>query len=240
MENVFFLIKTFILSPQMFVFMIVSFCSYSKAYKHKAEGWEKTQEEMLEVVRSYKGKGATEVHIVGGVHPKMDLVFFGELFKGIKKILPEIHIKAFTAVELHYIFRKAKKTTREGLNYLKDCGLGSLPGGGAEIFDESIRERICKDKCSSEEWLSIHKEAHKMGMQSNATMLYGHYESYEHRIDHMERLRDLQDETHGFNTFIPLKFRNENNQMSNLEETSIVDDVKTYAISRIFLITLIT
>ena len=233
-KNVFFN-KNFHIEPTNVCIYDCKFCSYSKAYKHKAEGWEKSKEEMLDIIHSYKGTEVTEVHIVGGVHPKMDIVFFGELLKEIKKILPEIHIKAFTAVELHYMLRKSKKTTQEGLEYLKECGLDSLPGGGAEIFDADIRERICADKCTSEEWLSLHKMAHEMGIPSNATMLYGHYESYGHRVDHMNRLRVLQDETKGFNTFIPLKFRNKNNQMDMLEEATVIDDIKTYAISRIFL-----
>jgi len=123
----------------------------------------------------------------------------------------------------------------EGLKILKDAGQGSLPGGGAEIFDEKIRAQICKDKCTSEQWLQMHEAAHKVGMPSNATMLYGHLEKYEHLIDHMNRLRNLQDKTGGFNAFIPLKFRNKNNQMSNIEEVSIIEDLKVYAMGRIFL-----
>jgi len=131
--------------------------------------------------------------------------------------------------------KKAKVSYEEGLTILKKAGQGSLPGGGAEIFDEVIREQICKDKCTSEQWLQMHEAAHKVGMPSNATMLYGHIEKYEHLIDHMNRLRDLQDKTNGFNAFIPLKFRNKNNQMSDIEEVSIIDDLKVYAMSRIFL-----
>ena len=131
--------------------------------------------------------------------------------------------------------RKAKVSYKEGLKMLKDAGQNSLPGGGAEIFDKKIREKICKDKCTSEQWLEIHKTAHELGMPSNATMLYGHIEKTEHIVDHMIRLRNLQDETNGFNAFIPLKFRNKNNQMSNIKEVSFIDDIKTYAFSRIFL-----
>ena len=131
--------------------------------------------------------------------------------------------------------KKAKVSYEEGLKILKDAGQGSLPGGGAEIFDEKIRAQICKDKCTSEQWLQMHEAAHKVGMPSNATMLYGHLEKYEHLIDHMNRLRNLQDKTGGFNAFIPLKFRNKNNQMSNIEEVSIIEDLKVYAMGRIFL-----
>src|SRR5437762_4572440 len=133
------------------------------------------------------------------------------------------------------MFRKAKVSVEEGLNMLKDSGLDSLPGGGAEIFDEDVREKICADKCSSAQWLFIHETAHNLGMHSNATMLYGHIEKYWHRIDHMSQLRQLQDKTRGFNTFIPLKFRNKDNDMSHVPESSIVEDMKMYAVARIYL-----
>ncbi len=211
------------------------FCSYSKEYKHREDGWELTIEEMLEKVRSYPQGSITEVHVVGGVHPKMDLHYFAGLLKEIKNINPLLHIKAFTAVELEYMFRKAKMTNSEGLQYLKEHGLDSIPGGGAEIFDEEIRNKICADKCTADQWLSIHQAAHQLNIPSNATMLYGHYEDYSHRIDHMYRLRNLQDKTNGFQTFIPLKFRNKDNEMSHLEETTQIEDLKNYAVARIFL-----
>jgi aminodeoxyfutalosine synthase len=138
-------------------------------------------------------------------------------------------------VELDYMFRKAKMTIEEGMTYLHDAGLDSLPGGGAEIFDPEIREQICADKVNADGWLAIHAAAHKLGMHSNATMLYGHIEKYHHRIDHMDRLRKMQDETGGFNCFIPLKFRNHDNEMSNVPESSIVEDMKMYAVARIFM-----
>jgi aminodeoxyfutalosine synthase len=144
-------------------------------------------------------------------------------------------VKAFTAVELDYMCRKAKVSYEEGLSILKAHGQNSLPGGGAEIFDEAIREEICADKCTAAEWLEIHETAHKLGMPSNATMLYGHIENFAHRIDHMERLRQLQDRTGGFNTFIPLKFRNQGNQMSHLPEVSRIEDLRNYAVSRIYM-----
>lgn len=211
------------------------FCSYSRLYKHREEGWEMSAEEMLDKVKAYDGRPLTEVHIVGGVHPKMDLKFFGEVLRSIKSHRPEVHIKAFTAVELDYMIRKAKLSYEEGLTYLMACGLGSLPGGGAEIFDEATREQIAADKCSAENWLTIHRTAHRLGLKSNATMLYGHIERYEHRIDHMERLRRLQDETGGFNAFIPLKFRNRDNQMSHIDETTHIEDLRNYAVARIFM-----
>jgi len=211
------------------------FCSYSKLLKHKTEGWELSEEEILNKMREYKDQPITEVHIVGGVHPKMGLNYFASLIKKIKEIRPDIHVKAFTAVELDYMCRKAKVSYEEGLSILKEHGQDSLPGGGAEIFDEAIRDKICKDKCSSAQWLEIHETAHKLGMPSNATMLYGHIEEPKHLVDHMNRLRTLQDKTNGFNTFIPLKFRNGENQMSHIPEVSIINDLKIYAISRIFM-----
>ena len=165
----------------------------------------------------------------------MDVHFFAELLSKIKAHRPGLHIKGFTAVELDYMFNKAKMTYREGLSYLKEAGLDSLPGGGAEIFDEKVRAEICGDKCASEQWLEIHQTAHELGMASNATMLYGHIETYEQRADHMNRLRLIQDKTQGFNTFIPLKFRNMDNEMAHIPEVSMIEDLKNYAVSRIFM-----
>jgi len=210
------------------------FCSYSRLLSKKEEAWEHTEKDMLELLKNAP-KDITEVHIVGGVHPKMGLDFFVGLIKKIKQLRPNIHIKAFTAVELEYICRKAKVSYKEGLQILKDAGQGSLPGGGAEIFDEKVRNEICEDKCSTTEWLEIHETAHSLDMPSNATILYGHIEKPKHIIDHMSRLRDLQDKTAGFNTFIPLKFRNKNNQMSHIEEASIIEDIRMFAIARIYL-----
>jgi aminodeoxyfutalosine synthase len=203
--------------------------------KQKDGAWELSTEDMMKIVRSYDGQPVTEVHIVGGVHPKMGIEFFGELIKQIKAHRPDLHVKGFTAVELHYMIRKGKMSYREGLQYLKDCGLDSIPGGGAEIFDAEIRKQICEDKCTSEEWLEIHQTAHELGIPSNVTMLYGHIESFAHRIDHMTRVRDLQDKTKGFNTFIPLKFRNHDNQMNNVPEVSVIEDMRNYAMARIFM-----
>lgn len=227
--------RNFHIEPTNICVFDCKFCSYSRMLKQKEGQWELSVEQMLDIVRKYNGQPVTEVHVVGGVHPKMDLKFFGELLKGIKTLRPDLHIKGFTAVELEYMIRKAKMSYREGLQYLKDHGLDSLPGGGAEIFDESIRKQIAEDKCTSEQWLEIHETAHQLGMASNATMLYGHIESFEHRIDHMERLRLLQDRTGGFNTFIPLKFRNHDNQMSHVPEVSVIEDMRNYAISRIYM-----
>ncbi|MFM7681117.1 MAG: radical SAM protein [Bacteroidota bacterium] len=213
------------------------FCSYSRLLRQKGDddAWELSEQEIYDKILSYPEDSITEVHIVGGVHPKMGLHYFANLIKNIKTLRPKLHVKAFTAVELEYMCRKAKLSYSDGLKILKENGQDSLPGGGAEIFDETIREKICHDKCTSEQWLSIHQAAHELGMPSNATILYGHIESYKHRIDHMNRLRMLQDKTNGFNTFIPLKFRNGGNQMSNIKETTIIEDLKMYAIARIFM-----
>jgi aminodeoxyfutalosine synthase len=227
--------RNFHIEPTNVCIFTCNFCSYSRLYAHREEGWELSAEQMLHMVKKYDGEPVTEVHIVGGVHPKMNLEFFAEVLRQIKKHRPSLHIKGFTAVELDYMFRKAKMTNEEGLTYLKNAGLDSLPGGGAEIFDEQVREKICADKVNSEGWLKIHEAAHKLGMHSNATMLYGHIENYAHRIDHMSRLRDLQDKTGGFNTFIPLKFRNKDNDMSYVNESSIVEDMKMYAVARIYM-----
>ena len=211
------------------------FCSYSRKIKKREDGWEYSLEEMIDQVKAYDGVPITEVHIVGGVLPQYDLKFYADLFSAIKAHRPELHVKALTPVEFYYIFNKAKVSFREGMKTLIDSGLESIPGGGAEIFDEKIREEIAGGKCPTEDWLEIHKIAHQLGIPSNATILYGHIEQYAHRIDHMNRLRDLQDETGGFQTFIPLKYRNQNNEMSYLPEVSMLEDLKNYAVSRIFL-----
>ena len=227
--------RNFHIEPTNVCVFSCKFCSYSRLYAKKEEGWELSIDQMLDIVKSYDDKPITEVHIVGGVHPKMNLDYFVELLQKIHAHRPDLHVKGFTAVELDYMFRKAKVSVAEGIQILKNAGLQSLPGGGAEIFHEQIRSIIAADKVSGEGWLEIHKQAHLAGMHSNATMLYGHIENYEHRIDHMRKLRDLQDETGGFNTFIPLKFRNENNDMSYVSESTIPEDMRLYAIARIYL-----
>lgn len=227
--------RNFHIEPTNVCVFSCNFCSYSRLYAHKEEGWELTSDQMLDIVKSYDDKPVTEVHIVGGVHPKLNLAFFADLLRKIKEHRPSLHIKGFTAVELDYMFRKAKMTVEEGLSLLQRAGLNSLPGGGAEIFHPEIRDQICADKVDADGWLLIHETAHRLGMHSNATMLYGHIEKYAHRIDHMRRLRELQDKTGGFNTFIPLKFRNKDNDMSHIAESTIVEDMKMYAVARIYL-----
>lgn len=227
--------RNFHLEPTNLCVYDCKFCSYSRLIKQKEEGWALTMEEMMDVVRKYDNEPVTEVHIVGGVLPQYDVAFYSALFTAIKKHRPALHVKALTPVEYHYIFKKAKIDYATGMKLMKDAGLESIPGGGAEIFHPEIREQIAKDKCTADQWLAIHEEWHKLGMRSNATMLYGHIEKFAHRVDHMERLRQLQDKTGGFQTFIPLKFRNQHNQMSHVAEVSVVEDLRNYAIARIYM-----
>jgi len=163
------------------------------------------------------------------------LHYYGELLQKIKQHRPSLHIKGFTAVELEFMIIKAGYNIDDGLKKLKEYGLDSIPGGGAEIFHPEVRKHICDTKASTNQWLTIHEIAHKVGLPSNATILYGHIEKYEHRIHHMQQLRDLQDKTGGFNAFIPLKFKNQNNSMSYIPEVSVIEDMRNYAVSRLFL-----
>lgn len=227
--------RNFHIEPTNVCVFSCHFCAYSRLYAQREEGWELSMDQMMHIIEKYDGKPVTEVHIVGGVHPKMNLYFFIDLLKNIKVHRPDLHIKGFTAVELDYMFRKAKVSVEDGLRMMKEAGLDSLPGGGAEIFHPEIREQISADKVDGEGWLHIHKTAHLLGMHTNATLLFGHIEKYHHRIDHMERLRKLQDETKGFNTFIPLKFRNKDNDMSHIPESSVAEDMKMYAVSRLYM-----
>jgi aminodeoxyfutalosine synthase len=227
--------RNFHIEPTNVCLYTCTFCSYSRLIKHRGEGWEYTVDEIMDIVRSYDGKPVTEVHIVGGVLPQYDLDFYTGLFSRIRRHRPELHIKALTPVEYHYIFKKAKVSYEEGMRRMKEAGLDSMPGGGAEIFHPEVRDGIAGGKCTGEQWLRIHEIWHELGGRSNATMLYGHVERYEHRVDHLEQLRHLQDKTGGFQTFIPLKFRNKDNQLSHLGEVSTVEDLRNYAISRIYL-----
>ncbi len=229
--------RNFHIEPTNLCVYDCKFCSYSRLIKQRsdADAWAYSMEEMLDIVRKYDGQPVTEVHIVGGVLPQYDLPFYLEFFKKIKQHRPELHVKALTPVEYHYIFKKAKVGYEEGMKIVKDAGCDSLPGGGAEIFHPEVREQIAADKCTGEQWLRIHEIWHNLGMRSNATMLYGHIERWEHRIDHLEQLRQLQDKTGGFQTFIPLKFRNKDNQMSHIPESTAIEDLRNYAISRLYL-----
>lgn len=227
--------RNFHMEPTNVCLYTCSFCSYSRLIKKRSEGWEYSLEEMMDIVKSYDGKPVTEVHIVGGVLPQYDVPFYESLFQEIRKHRPDLHIKALTPVEYHYIFKKAKISYEEGMKRMEEAGLDSMPGGGAEIFHPEIRDKIAGGKCTGDQWLRIHEIWHEMGHRSNATMLYGHIESYAHRVHHLSELRKLQDKTGGFQTFIPLKFRNQGNEMSHIEETSVIEDLRNYAISRIYL-----
>lgn len=228
--------RNFHIEPTNLCIYTCKFCSYSRLIKQRGDdSWEYTMDDMMNIVKKYDGQPVTEVHIVGGVLPQYDLPFYLEFFKKIKAHRPELHVKALTPVEYHYIFKKAKVSYTEGMRLVKESGCDSLPGGGAEIFHPDIRKIIANDKCTGEQWLEMHEIWHNLGMRSNATMLYGHIEKYEHRIHHLNELRKLQDKTGGFQTFIPLKFRNQDNEMSHLKETTTVEDLKNYAVSRIFL-----
>jgi len=210
------------------------FCSYRRRI-NDPEAWEHDLKDVVSELDRFADQPVTEVHIVGGVHPKRDLNYYADMIREIRRRRPGLYIKAFTAVELDFMFRKSGVSDHEGLAVLKEAGLDAIPGGGAEIFDEELRSRICPDKTGSQRWLDIHKAAHQSGIPTNATMLYGHLESYEQRVDHLSRLRQLQDETLGFQVFIPLKYRKWNNLMSEIGETTPVEDLRNYAVSRIFL-----
>lgn len=233
--NYVFFNRNFHVEPTNVCVYSCAFCSYSRLIKNREDGWELSVDQILDIIKKYDGQAVTEVHITGGVVPKQDFAYYTDLFKKIKQHRPDLHIKALTPVEYHYILKKANLSYEEGMKAMKAAGLDSMPGGGAEIFDSEIRSKIAGGKCTAEEWLQIHEIWHKLGAHSNATMLYGHIESFEHRIDHMERLRQLQDRTKGFNAFIPLKFRNKENQMSDVPEVSVIEDLRNYAVARIYL-----
>ncbi len=231
-DNVFF-IKNIHLEPTNICVYNCRFCSFS-GKKNEPGSWSYSSDEIENII-SKIDTGINEIHITAGTHPDASLSSYIEIIKQVRNHNKSIHIKAFSAAELFYIFKKESISYSGGIKMLIDAGLNSIPGGGAEIFDEKIREKICPDKIPSSEWLEIHRAAHQSGIYSNATMLYGHVENFSHRIDHMLRLRELQDETHGFNAFIPLKFKNKNNQMSSLNEVPLLEDLRNYAVARIFI-----
>ena len=233
-ENRVYFNRNFHIEPTNICIYQCRFCSYA-CNTDSDDSWEESIESIVETAKCYRESDVTEVHVVGGVHPDRDVHYYALMLQKIREVLPHVHIKAFSAVELEYMFAKANVTDDEGFTILKQAGLQSIPGGGAEIFDEEIRRKICPEKTESQRWLDIHRAAHLSGILSNATILYGHIENYEHRIDHLMRIRNLQDQTHGFNAFIPLKFRMANNPMSHLGEVTTVEDLKNYAVSRIFL-----
>jgi aminodeoxyfutalosine synthase len=193
----------------------------------------------LDQVWDVAGRGwteaVTEFHIVGGLHPELTLDWYCEMLRGLKERFPQVHLKAFTMVEISYFAQRQKLPTREVLRRLKDAGMDSMPGGGAEIFNERVRRIICDHKIDGNEWLQIAREAHRLGLHSNCTMLYGHVETEADRVDHLVKLRTLQDETQGFQTFIPLAFHPENTALEHLPTTSGFDDLKNIAVARLML-----
>lgn len=227
--------RNFHIEPTNVCLFNCRFCSYRRR-KGEPGAWNYSLDEIEDMARARAGCGATEVHIVGGVHPDHDLDFYAEMIRRVKRALPEVTVKAFTAIELAYMIDKAGMSYRDGLKILNEAGMEAIPGGGAEIFDEELRARICPEKGGSEKWLALHRAAHGLGINTNATMLYGHVESIAQRIDHLERLRRLQDETGGFDAFIPLKYRRAGNPLGEgIEETGVVEDMRMLALSRIFL-----
>jgi aminodeoxyfutalosine synthase len=232
--NFVFFNKNFHIEPTNICIHGCKFCSYHRDI-NDADSWDYTINEMMEICKKYHGKDISEIHIVGGVNPSHNFDFYCNLIVEIKKIFPSVHIKAFTAVELDYMINKANLTLEEGLLKLKKTGLNSIPGGGAEIFDDEIRKQICHQKPDANIWLNIHKTAHQLGITSNASILFGHIETYLHRLKHLEQLRNLQDRTHGFNAFIPLKYKRFNNAISDKGEVNDIEVLKNFAVSRIFL-----
>jgi len=212
------------------------FCAFSKAADEPG-AYCYDMEEIRNRALEAASQGATEIHIVGGLHPELPFEFYLEMLTTVRSVSAALHIKAFTAVEIEYLARLFGLSISGTLERLKEAGLGSLPGGGAEIFGKAVRDRLCPEKISGEEWLEIMREVHHAGLKSNATMLYGHVETYADRVDHMRRLRELQDETGGFQVFIPLAFQKENNPLGHLKNpmSGGVDDLKTLAVSRLYL-----
>jgi aminodeoxyfutalosine synthase len=211
------------------------FCAFSRGSTDEDGGYEMSVEEILEHAGQARLSGATEIHIVGGAHPTWPFSRYLEMIGKLHNALPHVHLQAYTAIEIAHMAEMAKLTVRETLQELKKAGLGSMPGGGAEIFSRRVRSLVCPEKLAGEKWLEVMREAHQLGIRSNATMLYGHVETDEERIDHMLALRELQDETHGFMSFIPLAFHAGNTQLSDRPPTTGFTDLKTLAIGRLML-----
>jgi aminodeoxyfutalosine synthase len=229
-NNVYY-VKNYHIEPTNICVFQCRFCSFSAP--NKQTGWAKSHNEIIEEVNTL-GPEISELHIVGGSNPEYDLNFYANLLREIKRIKPQLHLKAFTAAEIHYMAELAGMDIKQVLQTLKLSGLNSMPGGGAEIFDDAVRKQICPDKINANLWLQIHRTAHELGIPSNATMLFGHLETPRQRFEHMELLRLLQEETKGFNAFILLKFKNMNNKLSGISETGFVEDLRMFALSRLF------
>ena len=211
-----------------------TFCAFRADLK-SPKGYVMTDEQILERAAEADRRGCTELHIVGGLHHQLPYDWYLNIIRIIHRDFPRLHLKAYTAVEWDWFARLTARPTKDLLAEFKEAGLGSLPGGGAEIFHPDIRPKICEYKATAEDWVQIHREAHQLGLRSNATMLYGHIEGPEHRLDHLIRLRNLQDETHGFQTFIPLAFHPDNTRLSHIKKASGIMDLRIMAISRLML-----
>jgi len=211
------------------------FCSFARLRPGDPGSYTMSLEDAWDKLRRRSHQPLTEVHVVNGLHPDLPWDYYLELLRGFKRIRPEVHLKCFTAVEIAFFADLYGKTDEQVLRELMDAGLDSLPGGGAEVFAERVRRKICHDKCGTDRWLAIHRTAHRLGMRSNVTMLYGHIETDAERIDHMVRARALQDETGGFQAFIPLAFHPDNNQMRKLPAPSAADTLRVHAIARLML-----
>lgn len=211
------------------------FCSFARLQPGMPQAYTMSLDEIRGKLVEREGQPVTEIHIVSGLHGGVPWSWYLDTLRVLKEVRPDIHLKAFTAVEIHFFAQKYGKTYEEVLRELMDAGLGSLPGGGAEIFAERVRRKICKDKATADEWLEVHRTAHRLGLRSNCTMLYGTIETLEDRVDHMLRLRALQDETEGFQTFIPLSYHPEGNRLGKLPAPTGVDDLRTYAVARLLL-----
>ena len=222
------------INPTNICALSCKFCAFSRK-PGEAGGYALEPDEISRKAAEAWASGATEVHMVGGLHPRWRLDDYLEILKAVKRAAPNIHIKAFTAVELDWMARRMRLSVADLLGELRNAGLGSLPGGGAEIFVPYVRDLICDTKLTGEGWIDIHRTAHGMGLRSNATMLYGHVEDLPARVDHMMRLRALQDETNGFNVFIPLAYQPENNNLEVGHHTFGVDDLRTIAVARLVL-----
>ena len=210
------------------------FCSFA-ALPDEDHAWQMTHEEVWEHARKQGGNDVTEFHIVGGLHPELSLEWYLEMMRGLQERFPNAHLKAFTAIEIGWFAKQEKLSIEEVLVRLRQAGLGSLPGGGAEIFHPDVREIICDGKLDAEEWIEVHRTAHGLGIRSNCTMLYGHVEKPEHKVDHLLQLRDLQDATGGFNAFIPLAYHPENNYLGLEHHTTGLDDLRHIATARLVL-----
>ena len=211
------------------------FCSFAKLEEGAPGSHTMKLEEAWHELEMRMDDPPSEVHIVNGLHPGLPFSYYEELLRGFKRIKPDVHMKCFTAVEIHFFAEHYEMTYEQVLGRLREAGLDSLPGGGAEIFHPDVRQRISGDKATADEYLEVHRVAHEMGMRTNATMLYGHVETFEHRVDHLLRLRKLQDETRGLQAFIPLAFHPDGNGMKNLPAPTAIDDLRTIAASRLLL-----